>query len=301
MPETLQYIQQQVKWIEQELFTPGTVENSIWVSNAPKRDLVTKWADYLEQLHGLGVYDAPVNTISSHISARFRQNHMESAIHWARHSLDHKFKNLKYDYQMEEDMIIEGGRHDHIDSSDYRIVNEEYIGIIQNSIKVLQEFQEALEKEMPIQSYIPAPEWGEYKLRMNYSIDRLHQILDGREKVPPTTMHLLVYAKMQATLSDAYSHYVRYRKEEAELTPKQTGKILKGHVSKIALLYEPKSEQEALSAGFYGQQCEKCDSWRTEKKVNTNNNNWMLYCYSNHKPDQPQWSNLKTKIIQISN
>jgi len=297
MDDTVANLIQENEWIEKELFNPGSVENSIWVSSSPKRDLITRWAVNLEKLQALKVYDAPVNTISSHISAKLREAGMTSAIFYVRESLDYKYKlvtNVGKDNLDEyESMNEDDPRSD--SSFDYSIQNKNYIQIISDTIDVLKEFKRALEKKMEIEPHIPRVEWDEYALRMNYSLARLSQILDGREKVPPTTMHLLVYAKAQATLSDAYSHYVRFRTEEAELTPKQSGKILKQHVSKTDLLYEPLTKHQAKSAGFIGQQCMVCGSWRTERRYNPNSDIFMLYCFA-----RQEWSKfIPDKITMV--
>jgi len=99
--------------------------------------------------------------------------------------------------------------------------------------------------------------------------------------------HMLFYALSEATLNNAYSNYVRFIREFASITAKQSGKILRGHVTKLLLLYEPKNQNEAIYNGFYGKQCDDCGTWRVEYKFNSDKNCFMLFCYAKGHWNQP--------------
>jgi len=117
MDDTVVRLLEENDWIEQELFHPGTVENSIWCSNSPKRDLITRWAENLEKLHDAGIYTDEISSISSYIGTKLRNAEMDSAIHWVRHSLDFKYKRA---YGTDVDAIptlSQNGREDRLDSS----------------------------------------------------------------------------------------------------------------------------------------------------------------------------------------
>ena len=63
----------EVEWIETAIQDPNSVEHRIYLSNAPRRDLITRWAQDLEKLHDAGLYQNNVNTISGHIQQKFKK------------------------------------------------------------------------------------------------------------------------------------------------------------------------------------------------------------------------------------
>jgi len=286
---------EEIEWIKEELHKPNSVLHKIYASKTPKKDLILHWAYKIDGLHTLGKWNYNLTDVSTQIKNDMRSLNLESAIPYVHEALPYKYKNPSMMSRAGEDYGSEV--HPRLDGSTEIKpfeANKNYITIVDNTIDVFKQLKKALEKKMVIEPHIPKDEWAEFQLRWTYAINRLREILDGREKVPPTTMHLLIYAKSQATLSDTYSHYVRFRKEEAELTPKQSGKILKGRVKKMTLLFEPKNQREALSSGFYGQQCEECGSYRTERKYNSNVDKFRLYCYSCF-----EWTKVKTERIKV--
>jgi len=284
-------IKQDIEWIKDAM--PRYLEPG------KKRELIQRWADDLELLHDFGEYNSPVDTICGHIRNYLEENNQHKSLYYVNEVLAYKFKQMKYtlsEFDYTEQASVNLG----LDSSEnYTELNKEYIEIISRTIRVFQDAKKALEEKMTIQPHIPKNEWHEFVVRWKYSIDKLDEILDGREKVPPTTMHIMLYCVAHYTQSNIYSHYVRFRKEEAELTPKQTGKIVKGHVSKMTILFEPKNQHEALSAGFYGQQCMECPqprigSWRTDRRYNSNTDRFQLFCFA-----CGTWSKLRTERIRI--
>jgi len=267
-----------------------------YLAPGKKKELIQRWAENLELLHDKGDFAPPVNTICSHIRNELKAMSEDSSMVYVNEVLAFKYKQIQYtipDFDYEE-QASESRSLDSSSEPDYTELNKDYIDVISKTITVFQEAKKALEKKMTIQPHIPKQEWDEFKLRWEYGIKRLDEVLDGREKVPPTTMHIMLYCVAHYTQSNIYSHYVRFRAAEAELTPKQTGKIIKGHVSKMTLLFEPKSPQEALSNGFYGQQCGECGSYRTDNKYNSNNNTFQLFCFA-----CSAWCKLKTERIKI--
>jgi len=219
---------------------------------------------------------------------------LESTVHYVHETLPYKYKNPVLRRGDDTSYGVVEPRNNSSKKLSPEKANVNYIEFLSELIEVYKKTKKSMEKKIVIEPHIPEAEFQEELLRGRYLIRRLDEILDGREKVPPTTMHILLYCLATATLSDTYSKYIYLRKEEAPLTPKQTGKIIKGRVTKMPRLFEPKNHQQALSMGFYGQQCEECGWWRTERKLNPNVDKFQLYCFYCR-----QWSKVKTMKIEV--
>lgn len=293
-----QSIQEDIQWIKDQLQMPGSVLQKIYASSTPKKDLLLHWGYKLERLHELHIYKWNLSHISTTIKNELKEIGLESALPYVHEVLPYKYKR-PYDIAIEEEELLLNEDEPRIEkNSDPKKLNKNLIKLLDRTIKVLTNSKKSLERRKPkpiyIEPHIPRREFIEYSTKWKYAISRLKQVLDGREKVPPTTMHMLIYCLAHATLSDTYAKFILYRKEEAKLTPKQCGKIIKGRVSKMSLLYEPKSSGKAMSMGYSGMICDECGSYRTERKYNSNVDKHRLYCYS-----CGEWTKLKTEMIKV--
>lgn len=305
MDLSLDKIVQENKWIEQELFSPGTVEHSIWVSNAPKRDLITRWAQNLEILHEAGIYKEPVNSISTYISRKLRVAGMESAIHYVRVSLDFKYKNESLMSRLEDNTIESSGDtnyHQNSSTQNVQKLNKDFIHYLERTIHELQKDLNRLEKDVILEPEIPEIEAEQFFLTWKHFINRHREAWDGREKVLSTQQYIMGYCLSAFSLNHAYSKYLLYAKEKLTLTPKQAGKLIRLQVRKIQDVFNPKTIEEALELGFYGQMCDKCGSHRTVKKYHNDLMNNELFCYSEHSKEQgTAWTKLRTiKFNEVS-
>jgi len=264
-----------IKWIQANLtqyLVPGK-----------KRELILRWADDLVELHKRGEYKEPLTTISSHITNHLKAQDLRHALPYVHEVLPFKFKDPVKMTRLEEDFI----REDFLTQSsskdlladDVKKTNINYCNRLDRTIKILQSLKHSLETDTLFETEIPEHELEEFLLRWDGSMDRCSEILDGRHQVMPSTQHILFYALSVSTLNYTYSTYVRFIRDFERMTPKQSGKILRGHVTKMELLYEPKNRQEARHAGFYGVRCEQCGSWRIEYRFDSNSNKFQLYCY----------------------
>jgi len=264
-----------IKWIQANL--------SQYLAPGKKKELILRWADNLVELHKRGQYPEPLTTISTHIRSYLRANDQTHALPYVNEVLPFKFKEVKYtpsEYQDEtrSDILT-------LDSSkvlladDVKKTNINYCSRLERTIKILQNLKHSLETDTLYETEIPEKELEEFLLRWDGAIDRCSEILDGRHQVMPSTQHILFYALSVSTLNYTYSNYVRFIRDFERMTPKQSGKILRGHVTKLELLYEPKNRQDARHAGFYGTQCETCGSYRIEYRYNSDASKFMLYCY----------------------
>jgi len=266
-----------IKWIQANL--------TQYLAPGKKRELILRWADDLVELHKRGEYKEPLTTITSHIRAHLRAKDMVYAIPYVNEILPFKFKDSKYmsnqffEYEDEGSEILAYDSSKNLLQYDVKKTNINYCLRLDRTIKILQSLKHSLETDTLYETEIPEKELEEFLLRWDGSIDRCSEILDGRHQVMPSTQHILFYALSVSTLNYTYSTYVRFIRDFERMTPKQSGKILRGHVTKMELLYEPKNRQEARHAGFYGVQCETCGSYRQEYRFDSNSNKFMLYCY----------------------
>ncbi len=288
-------IKQELSWIETALQNPNSVEHKIYLSNAPRKDLITRWATNLELLHEIGEYHKDINTISTHISDKFRTWKMDNAIHYVSEVLDFKYKNPnKMNYPRVEQP--------HKDSSELisfeaKQSNQTLIDYLKNTIEALKSNVDRLSKDVFLESKIPEKELEQLCMNWEHILKRHQEAFDGREKVLSSHQHLMMYALSEFSLNHAYIEYVKYAKEDTKLTEKQSSKLSRLHMNKIDTLFDPKNFLEAKELGFYGMQCGVCGSWRTEKRYNPNTvgSQDQLYCFNIHKDKvKDQWSPLKT-------
>jgi len=289
-------------WIETALNDPNSVEHRIYLSNAPRKDLITRWATNLEQLHDAGEFHQDINTISTYISNKFRQWNMESAIHYVRVVLDHKYKdesNINYRYLGEErdtDYRVDSSN---LLAFEAKHTNTLLISFMIHTIQALQSNIARLRKDVILQSKLPEREQELMFLNWEHILKRHQEAWDGREKVLSTQQHIMAYCLSGFSLNHAYVEYVRYAKEDTKLTEKQASKMARLQTNKIDHLFEPKNFMEAKELGFYGQQCGKCGSYRTEKRWNPDKSKDLLYCFDIHDDkDKDQWDTLKTMKLQ---
>jgi len=289
---------QENKWIEQELFHPGTVEHSIWMSNAPKRDLVTRWVENLEILQEAGIYTEPVNTIFTYVTKRMKTAGMDSAVHWARQSVDAKYKNESQNrgnqWTDEIDASFPEAESSSL-ASDLLAVeanNRIYISFLIRTIKELKKAAHRLAKDVTIQPEIPENEQEQFFLIWDNWLMKHREAWDGREKVLTTQQYIMAYCLSNFSLNHSYTKYLQYAKERYTLTPKQAGKLERLQVKKIQDVFDPKTFEEAVDLGFRGQQCPRCNSWRTDRRYNSDGNKDELFCFAEHHKDVSQWSPL---------
>ncbi len=298
MDVSLEQLVKENEWIEKEIFQSGSVENSIWVSNSPRRDLITRWAANLEKLHDLGKYDADVNTISSHISAKLRRAGMISAIHYVSETLEYKYKNPNISISDEDELSVENPQE--ISSlRNAEEVNRLYISFLDRTIEELSKIKSRLTEDIILEPMMDQNEADQFYVTWDHFIIRAREAWDGREKVLTSHQFIMGWCLSEYSLNHAYHKYQKYIKENidrmASFTPKQAGKLERGHVKRLQDIFNPDTFVQALDLGFYGQQCENCGSWRTIKKYNSDKSieEFQLFCFGEHDKYMSQWTTLK--------
>ena len=289
------------KWI--------TANLNQYLAPGKKRELIYRWADNLEKLHEIGIFKESITTIAGHIKNHLKESGNEHALPYVREVLPPKYKEMKYshtDYQSNElqgEVILSSDSSIKADAKvlladDCKRINANYALRLTRTIEILQGFRSDLLTDVILEPEIPEKEMEEYFLLWDAAIKRCREVRDGREKVLPSTQHLLHYTLTLATLNHAYSKYVALIREFANITAKQAGKILKGRVTHVENLYNPKSRLEARYAGYYGTPCQHCEGyddlcWRVDFKYNSDSFKMMLYCYRCGK-----WDEVKTEKLQ---
>ena len=295
-------IKQEITWIEKALADPDSVEHRIYLSNAPRKDLITRWATNLEKLHKEGQYHADINTISTHISNKFREWKMDNAVHYVREVLDFKYKVVTN--MGKNDSYGEDEDNPRLDSSqllsfEAKNTNTLLISFMLHTIEALKSNIDRLRKDVLLESKVPEAESEMMFLNWQHVLKRHQEAFDGREKVLSTHQHLMAYALSQYSLNHAYIKYLKYAREDTKLTEKQASKMIRLHINKVDTLFDPKNFLEAKEIGFYGQQCPKCGTWRTEKRYNPDTQQDLLYCFAIHEDkNKDQWSVLKTIRVE---
>ena len=296
-------IKQECSWIEKALEDPNSVEHKIYLSNAPRKDLITRWAENLEKLQTQGEFNHDVNYISTYISNKFRAWKMDNAIHYVRHVLDFKYKvvtNLGSEFSSDE----LDGSDNRPDSSNLlafeaKQSNTILISFMIHTVNALQSNIARLRKDVMLESKIPENELEVLYLNWGHILKRHQEAWDGREKVLSTHQHLMAYALSSFSLNHAYVKYLKYAKEDTKLTEKQASKMMRLQTNKVDKLFDPQTFHEAKELGFHGEQCGKCGSWRTERRLRVDTHSFELYCFDIHEDkEKDQWSNLKTMKLQ---
>ena len=101
----------------------------------------------------------------------------------------------------------------------------------------------------------------------------------------------------ETSKSDAFNKYLNYMREITKMTPKQAVKLLSGRVNNVEPLYNPTNMIEAKHVGFHGKPCPECNSYRVDKKYNSDTAENMLFCYACRKWSPKTVEELMEKLV----
>lgn len=276
---------------------PETFEYQIFSSSTPKQDRIRAWAEAMEQLHELGYYTFPINTISTFIAEELRDIGAEKAIPYARQVLSYKYKdNTKIHSESllshDLDLIRDAQLREKLNNKElFFRQNKRYRDHLIADANMLISFAKKLETTEFVGKIDPDI-LDEHFTAKKQSRKNIKEMMDNRTSVMPEKLHMLIHGFIEGTKSHAYSEYVKILLETITITPKQTVRLLTGRVTKIEYLYEPKNQPEARHRGFYGTNCDECGSYRVDVRYNTDSNHDMLFCFA-----CKEWSNIKTESL----
>ncbi|MGC1709901.1 MAG: hypothetical protein WA799_08905, partial [Nitrosotalea sp.] len=258
-----------------------------------KQTLVVALAERYEKLYDLGASMIPTNEIANFLLKRFQEMKVEIHKSTIYDNLPARFKTHTPNPMLEEK---DTQSEDPTKNSSLNIVpekeNEHWIRVLTNEIDFLRSFRNKLSNSHFV-SLLPT----EIRKQSTETLNNIETIIrianaifDDRQSVPIELQHLLAAAFVTQTNNDAAGIYITHVKdfganrskdareklsklantlEKIEkvdtLTSKQAVKILLGHVTKVAEIYDPKTRNEALLCGYHGTQCTnvECRSWRT--------------------------------------
>lgn len=260
-------IQKKIEWIKTNI-SGDTPIHEVFSSKSPKKDLLIKWGEYIEELAKLGKYQKPLSTISVFVQEELKSMGLNEITEYVRKVYPAKWKDQTKDHSESDD---DGRVTDHRETSskDYKKDNKPYSSRLRDTAKLLQKAADKIDKQEFLKklSSQELKDLEEFYVKWDNARDNLREVMDGREKVPVSKQYIFYYCAAQANTGHAYAMFVLHLRKFARFTPKQAGKIIEGKVKNMHMLYEPKDRMEALEDGFYGFPCDHCGSWRTKAKM----------------------------------
>lgn len=257
----ISYLQNRIEQITKQLEDPASPIHEIYSNESPKRDMILKWAQYVEELHELGVYKEPLTSISSHITKEMRRMGLSQGVEYVRKILPVKYKDESKDFR--EDAESSGIDSRQNSSSENEKDNEEYLEMIDETIKFLK-FARSKIAPIAFMSILSYEEMAEFFTVHKQAIKTGYLAFNNKKKDMQNTQAILVNVMAHATTTHGAGEYLAKIKNMYEFTGKQAGKILKLEARDIHPLYDPKDRYEAMKVGFYGQRCGDCGSWRVK-------------------------------------
>lgn len=287
---TLEDAQKSIKEIEDSLLTDTTTLHHMFIS---KQDAVRFLAECYEVLIYHEKIDMKENQIANFLVKKLSK--LDSKI-----SQTHIYDNLpaKYKEHKLNPLNDSENRNDNssLNTKDYTEENQNEIKFIEQQIHVLKLRISKL-KVQPYLSQIDPEIYREHFIIKNTALKLMEDAMDDRKTIPLNTIHLLLDAYDTANLKYAAGEYISLlkkfgaqKKDESikilkQFSPKQLGKILRGHVREIHQSMEIHTQAEAYENGFYGKcPCPECGSWRVnlESQYDPITDTFAdpsLYCY----------------------
>lgn len=261
-------IQQKIEWIKTNI-SGDTPIHEVFASKSPKKDLLLKWGEYVEELAKLGKYQKPMSTISTHIQEELKSMGLNEITEYVRKVFPAKWKDQTKDHSENNDDNRVTDYRENSSNRDFKKENLSYTSRLRETAKLLQTAADKIDSQEFLKklSKYELKAIEEFYLKWDNSLAGLREVMDGREKVPASKQFIFYYCAAQGNTGHVYSMFVQHLRKFAKLTPKQSGKIIEGKVKLVQLLYEPKDRMEALEDGFYGFPCDDCGSWRTKAKM----------------------------------
>lgn len=295
--EAINILKTRIAKFKADLKDPKTFTYSIYQSDDPKANHIREWAKALKDLHTLGVYKDEIWTISTHIRRELIAMGIPQAIPHARKSLPDEYKDLTkvhartlLAYEMEQ-------MRDHHDpetvksKEDYARINKRSIQRYTETRDTINKFLDKLHKheyDNKIEPFL----LDEMQTNHDQSNKNLNDAMDGRDKVLPEKLHLMMQAATEVNKSHAFVNYLLHVRKllEQVMTSKQNNKIITGRITKVEVLYDPKSRSMARHAGFSGIKCGECSSWRIDERYDGARN--RLFCFA-----CKTWNDIKTEKL----
>jgi transposase-like protein len=139
----------------------------------------------------------------------------------------------------------------------------------------------------------------------NGLLEMAENSLDERQLTHVPLINFFIQLAIKYTAADAYSHYytevkdlikkmtakdkIRGIRTMEAMSGKQAHETVYLRIKDIHYSLEPTDEHEARAAGFSGERCPSCKSWRTEREPDaTNTGRWYICIHCDHKFERKQ-------------
>lgn len=149
----------------------------------------------------------------------------------------------------------------------HEVENADYIKVIRNTKDFLDvalnklkynHFMSLLDEDSKI--IISLHDWQSH-------LDTANSYFDHKEKIPPNTQHILLhFIGTMSSNNDVAFEYFKLRAKSQQLTGKQISKYRSGEIKTKLDIFNPTNRISAILWRYIGVQCEKCNSWRVQKK-----------------------------------
>lgn len=162
-------------------------------------------------------------------------------------------------------------------SSIYEIENADAIDLVDSVIAFLKDVVRKKLSGGPFLSSVPKNIWLEHKYTLESQLMTAYQCWDGRYACPVIMQYMLLQLIIAHSVAGGAEMFLTQVKK-ISLTPKQATKYRHGEVMELLPIYDPKNREEAILAGFYGQQC-ACGSWRVKLDKEATDD-FKLHCFA---------------------
>lgn len=206
--------------LKEQIKQPDSILRDTYFSKSPKKNVISKWAENLEEQYDLEVKlnltpsVKSVGAISSHIKDELRNLGVPSStLSYVHMVLGYKYKNDHYDrYETEEN---DGDNDYRRDSSNLIAVNfekdnQQIIQTINQQIDFLKNYRIKARSSRILSALTPAEvlQYEETNLRIQATISFASQVIDDRQSVPILAQLKLVMAIVAATNNSAAAMYI---------------------------------------------------------------------------------------------
>lgn len=224
LEQELEELENKEVLLKEDLKKPDTLLREAYFSDSPKKNLIVKWAENLEERHDLEIElhrsltVKTVGGISSYIKSELKKMGVPSStLSYVHESLGHKYKYEKYDSSEKDES--EGDAEQRLNSSNlianYSKENTSLLETIHQQIEFLKNFRNKAKSSRILSALSPAEllQYEETNLRIQASQLFAGQIIDDRQSVPILAQLKLVMAIVASTNNFAAGQYVSQVKQ----------------------------------------------------------------------------------------
>jgi len=258
---------------------------------AQKRDVVRYLADCYEVLVYNKRLELHTNQIANYLMKKIQSIDADISKVWVYDSLPAKYKTHRFNTENELSEFTDNSSL----NTNYEQENKAEILFVEQEVALLKLRLSKLRTSHYTSKLEPESYRENYIIRQS-SQKLLIDALDDRKTIPLNTIHLLLLCYDNSNLKYAAGEYISLlkkfgaQKKDEGITdlskifsPKQFGKVLRGHTRELHQSLEINTQEDAYANGFYGRKsCDNCASWRLIMETQYKNGKFeapTLYCF----------------------